>query len=63
MLDKPEKSDYFPEEPQTYMLSKVLILVAGMPHINGLDVKHSKSQRRHKRQRVERKESGKIPIS
>jgi hypothetical protein len=63
MPDEPEKSDYFPEEPQTCMLSEVLALVASVPHIDGLDVKHLKSRRRHKRQCMERKGNGKTPVS
>jgi hypothetical protein len=39
MLDDIQKSNYFPEEPQIRTMSEVPASVAGVRHIDGLDVK------------------------
>jgi hypothetical protein len=55
--DEPRKCDYFPREPQAYMLSEVLASIAGVPHVDGLLRKSPKRKKAHQRR------DQKIPIA
>ncbi|KAL1964409.1 hypothetical protein VTN77DRAFT_6967 [Rasamsonia byssochlamydoides] len=58
MPEEPQKSDYFPKEPRACSLSEVLPWVAGVLHINGLDV----LEKQHRRC-AGRKPNDKTPIA